>query len=157
MVVIIDTREQRPWSFPPDVKIEVGTLKTGDYALKGDESKFAIERKSGDDFLGTISTGWPRFCRELKRMDTAQFRAKVVIVETDFKTFCFRTKQGMIIPPDHLHVRCSPQFVMKRIAELTMRNASVIFAGNADYAAALALRIFYERKREKENGYNSNN
>ena len=148
MVIVIDTREQRPWSFPPDVAVEVGTLKTGDYALKGDEDNFAIERKSGDDFLGTISTGWPRFCRELKRMDEACYQAKIVIVETDFETFCFRTRQGMILPPDHLHIRCSPQFVMKRTAELTMRGVSVIFGGNAELGAALALRVFFERKEQ---------
>ena len=145
MVIVIDTREQRPWSFPPDIKVEYGTLKTGDYALKGDESGFAIERKSGDDFIGTISSGWTRFCRELNRMDDAGFPAKVIIAECDFERFCFRIHQGKIIPPDHEHVRLTPQFVMKRIAQLTMRNVSVLFAGNAEYGAAIALRIFHER------------
>ena len=51
--IIIDTREQTPWSFPPEIPVEIGTLKTGDYALAGDDA-FAIERKSKDDFLGTI-------------------------------------------------------------------------------------------------------
>lgn len=144
MVIVIDTREQRPWSFPPHIETEIGTLRTGDYAIKGDD-RFAIERKSADDFVGTISLGWCRFVKELNRMD-AQFDAKVIIIEADFETFCFRTGSGVILPPDHEHTRCTPQFVMKRIAELTMRNVSVLFAGNAELASAIALRIFIERQ-----------
>ena len=146
MVIIIDTREQRPWSFPPHIEVEVGTLRTGDYALKGDDH-FAIERKSADDFVGTVSLGWHRFVKELNRMDAANFAAKVVIVESDFETFCFRIRQGAIIAPDHEHTRCTPQFLMKRIAELTMRGVSVLFAKDAELASAIALRIFFERAR----------
>lgn len=155
MVIVIDTREQRPWSFPPDIEVEYGTLRTGDYAIKGDPG-FAIERKSGDDFIGTLSSGWPRFCRELNRMDEAGFPAKVIVVECDFEKFCYRIQQGRIIPPDHEHVRLTPQFVMKRIAQLTMRNVSVIFAGNAEYGAAIALRIFYERMERIEDNTQCN-
>ena len=148
MVIVIDTREQRPWSFPPHIDVETGTLHTGDYAIKGDEANFAVERKSGDDFVATVSSGWPRFCREIKRMEEARFAAKAVIVETDFETFCYRIRQGVILPPDHEHIRCTPQFLMKRIAQLTMRGVSVIFAGNADYGSAIALRLFYERAEQ---------
>lgn len=142
--IIIDTREQTPWSFPPEIPVEVGTLKTGDYALAGDDA-FAVERKSGSDFLGTISTGWGRFCRELNRMDAAGFPAKVIIVECNFREFCFSERTGEIIPPDHEHYMLTPQFVIKRIAQLSMRGAAALFAGNADFASALALAILLER------------
>ena len=39
---------------------------------------------------------------------------------------------------------------MKRIAQLSFRGVSVIFAGNAEYAAAIALRLFYERNEQLE-------
>lgn len=156
MVIVIDTREQRPWSFPPDIQVKTGTLHSGDYALEGDEASFAIERKSGEDFAGTIATGWGRFCRELNRMDEKHFPAKVIIVESDFEKFCFRTLQGIVLPPDHEHTHLTPQFVMLRIAQLTMRGASVIFAGNADYASAIALRIFIERRKKLEEKNNAN-
>ena len=142
--IIIDTREQTPWGFPPEIPVEIGTLKSGDYALANDDS-FAIERKSKSDFLGTISTGWGRFCRELNRMDAAGFPAKPVIVECDFADFCFSERNGEIIPPDHEHYKLSPQFVMKRIGQLTARGAAVIFAGNNGFASALALAILRER------------
>lgn len=154
--IVIDTKEQRPWTFPMWVECDVHGLNTGDYALFEDcefiagrdsaQVRFSIERKSAEDFAGTIATGWPRFCRELKRMDEL-FPANIIIVEADFENFCFRNAlDGAIIPPDHEHCRVSPQFVMKRIAQLTMRNTTVLFGGNADLAAALALRILIERK-----------
>lgn len=146
--IVIDTREQTPWSFPAWVTCSIGTLSTGDYALSGDNG-FAIERKSADDFAGTIASGWARFCRELNRMDEAEYPAKVIIVESDMIDFCFRTMNNEIIPPAHGHFRLTPQFIMKRVAELTLhRGASVIFAGNPDLASAVALSIFIERKNQ---------
>lgn len=157
MVIVIDSREQRPWGFPPHIPVEIATLKTGDYAIKGDENNFAIERKSGDDFLGTISSGWPRFCKEIKRMEN--FSAKIIIVEADFETFCYRTGQGIVLPPNHEHIKVTPQFVMKRIAELTMKQICVLFAGNAEYGSAIALRILLERdqiRKDLNNAARSN-
>ena len=142
--VIIDTREQTPWAF--DVRhciTSVGTLHTGDYALAGDDG-FAIERKSLDDFLGTISTGWERFLREVDRMEG--WPAKVVIVEADFERCCFTEYGGEFEPPRHSHPKLLPQFVTLRIAELTMRGVSVIFAGNPSYAAALACHVLRKRR-----------
>lgn len=144
--VVIDTREKRPWSFPEHlVTSRIGTLKTGDYALEDDDS-FAIERKSLDDFLQTVSSGWERFLREIGRMEGQNFKAKIVIVEGDYESFCFKSSSfNEIEPPAHNHPRLSPQFVNKRMAELTMMNVSVIFAGCPEYAASLAYSILQER------------
>ena len=45
--IIRDTREQTPWDFTFEhtVAEELGTIKTGDYAVKGIEDKLCIERK----------------------------------------------------------------------------------------------------------------
>jgi len=144
----MDSREQLPWSFPPDVYCIRRHLPTADYALEGD-TEFAIERKSLDDFLGTISTGWERFLREIKRMDG--WKAKVIIVEGDFASCCFHCKEGEIIPPDHNHPRLLPQFICKRIGELSLMEVSVLFAGNPGQACALAYHIFKLRMEELEN------
>lgn len=139
--ITIDTREQRPWSWlPSEASIEVATLATGDYAITGDDG-FAIERKSLDDFLGTISSGWKRFEREIYRM--AGWPARVIIVEADLESV-YWTADG--IAPDHRHQMLTPSFCAKRIAELTMRNISVLFAGDADLASRLALSILRERE-----------
>lgn len=147
MRVIIDTREQTPWAFDPTwIDAEVGTLKTADYALADDDA-FGIERKSMDDFLGTVSTGWERFQRELDRM--SGWVAKVVIVEGDFEQIAFTESGNELLPPWHRHWMLSPQFVEKRIAELTLRGVSVLFAKDAHLAAGLAAAILRERQRQK--------
>ena len=146
--VVIDTREKRPWAFPPHlVRAEMGTLRTGDYALKGD-MQFAIERKSLDDFLGTISSGWERFLREIGRMEGSGFCAKVIIVEGNFEQVCFTEVEDTLIHPDHHHPQITPQFIAKRIADLTFLNVSVLFCGNSQYAAGMALAILRARHYE---------
>lgn len=149
MKVVIDTREQTPWAFPPDLaETSRGTLPQGDYALEGDPA-FAIERKSLDDFAGTVSSGWERFKRELRRMDNAGFPAKVIIVEGDMDAFFF-SPDGT--PPTHGHAALTPQFLAKRIAQLTYDfRCAVLFAGSAPLAAGLAVQILRRRERAIEN------
>ena len=150
--IIIDTREQTPWAFDlAQVEARVGTLKTADYALEGDD-RFGIERKSLDDFLGTISTRWGPFCRQINRMDEAKWVARVVIVEGDYFACVFKTSyegsKARLDAPEHRHFKLTPQFIEKRIAELTMRGVSVLFAANAELAAGMATAIFRERSRQ---------
>lgn len=129
-------------------------MRVGDYALEGDHG-FAIERKSLDDFLGSVSTGWDRFQRELWRMDGAGFSAKVIIVEGDYRAMCFDLdRSGSVVYPCHNHPRLTPQFAAARIAEITMIGVSILFAGSADMAAGLAIALFRERRRQLENGAN---
>jgi len=152
--IVIDSREQSPWAWDPsDAVTEVRALVAGDYAIaqdcevvRGREAlavRFAIERKSLDDFLGTISAGFGRFQRELARMEA--FPARVVVVEGDFSDCCFSEDAGVLVPPPHNHPQLRPSFVARRIAELTMMGVSVLFAGDAQLAAGLALRIFKRR------------
>lgn len=150
MTITIDTREQTPWAFPSDVADVVrGTVPQGDYAIRYDEANFALERKSLSDFLGTISSGWERFLRELNRMDNAGFRAKVIVVEGDFSSCCF-ADDGT--PPQHSHPKLTPAFIVKRISQLTYDyRTSVIFAGSPALAAGLAVQILRRRQKDIDN------
>jgi ERCC4-type nuclease len=77
---VIDTREQNPLSFNADrVDVVIDTLHTGDYSLRGHEAEVAVERKSIDDLVNTLTHGRERFQRELERMQTYVLR--VVVVE----------------------------------------------------------------------------
>jgi ERCC4-type nuclease len=62
MRILIDTREQAPLDFSrwPGVTVEVGTLNAGDYSLRGLEDRFALERKSISDLVGSVTTGRER-------------------------------------------------------------------------------------------------
>jgi len=152
--IVIDSREQCPWAWDAyTATCTVRSLVAGDYALLEDTEavkgrkalavRFAIERKELNDFLGTISSGWERFQRELVRMES--FPARIVIVEGDFEQCCFAGSGETMTPPQHNHLNLTPQFVARRIAELALIGVSVIFAGDAQLAAALAYRMFVRR------------
>ena len=89
MKIIIDTREQKSYSFssitphPPTTIIR--TLKTGDYSLDGfDISGITLERKSLSDLFGSLGKGRKRFVKELERM--AEFDYAAVIIEAEWST-----------------------------------------------------------------------
>jgi len=162
--IVIDTREQTPWSWSEHkATTSIHGLAACDYALAEDcfavdghgtyGVRFGLERKSLEDMLGTISSGWDRFLRELDRMQGSGFPARIVIVEGNFSEFCFMSDDNGIHPPSHNHPRLLPAFVARRIAELSMMGVAVLFAGSAEYAAALAYRIFRERCRNMEENH----
>jgi ERCC4-type nuclease len=94
--VLRDTREQRPWTFDTlPVETRDVTLSTGDYTVprycthdSGPDTyrpHFAVERKSGHDFLTAISWERDRFERELQR--AAEWPHPLpVVVETSWQT-----------------------------------------------------------------------
>jgi len=137
--IIIDTREQTPFSFDPVyAEVSRGTLKTGDYALKNDTG-FSIERKSLNDFVCTVTRDYERFCREIERMNVAKYPCKVIIVEADFKDFCFYSSEDEIINPMYISPKITPKFLWSRISDLIFRNINVIFAGDLGGAICFAL------------------
>src|SRR6185312_8933976 len=70
--VIRDTREQLGWTFAkhsPCLGTVSGTLKTGDYTLKGLEETFVIERKRNTAEVAA-NVAQDRFWRELERLES---------------------------------------------------------------------------------------
>ena len=71
MKIIVDSREQTPYSFTPPryegVTVETAALQTGDYSLAGLQDRIGLERKSLDDLTGTLTKGRERFERECER------------------------------------------------------------------------------------------
>ena len=81
MIIIIDTREQRPYTFQqikPQPKVVTKGLKTGDYSLDGLQNKICIERKSLADLFGSVGSGRKRFEREMQRMSKFDYAALVI-------------------------------------------------------------------------------
>ncbi len=77
MIVVIDTREQAPYLFS-GCRTSIRKLNQGDYSLEGWEDKIAIERKSANDFFGSITQGRDRFERELERLKNYKFKGLVI-------------------------------------------------------------------------------
>jgi ERCC4-type nuclease len=75
--VIIDTREQLPYSFPAEeFHSKRVMLPQGDYSLEGFEHLVSVERKNPDDWVASIIQD--RFWAELKRFEGYE-RVAVVI------------------------------------------------------------------------------
>jgi ERCC4-type nuclease len=69
MKILVNTREQRPFSFERfQAEIERATLPAGDYSLPGFEDRVVIERKELNDLIACLMNGnRDRFERELAR------------------------------------------------------------------------------------------
>lgn len=78
-IIIIDTREQQPYTFPCDSVRH--KLYAGDYSVLGHETEVAVERKSLADFQSTVAHAQARFQVELDKL--LKFKAAAVVIEAD--------------------------------------------------------------------------
>lgn len=92
MKIFIDTREQKPLTFP---RSEALKLDFGDYTVGGDDYSYTyVDRKSGSDFKSTLSVGFDRFKKELDR--TREFNSFLyVVVESSIEKI---TKDNSFAP-----------------------------------------------------------
>ena len=114
LCVVVDTREQAPYTFAcitPRPQVEIATLASGDYSVKGLTDQVAIERKSLADAFGTFGQGRDRFERELERLSRLRFGA--VVLEADWDTIVFR-------PP--ARSRVGPKTVIRSMAAWAIRH-----------------------------------
>jgi DNA excision repair protein ERCC-4 len=81
---VIDTREQEPLGFNPQLVRPVRrALPAGDYSVEGLEQTVAVERKTLDDFVGTVIRARERFYRELHRL--SDYARACVVVEASLE------------------------------------------------------------------------
>jgi DNA excision repair protein ERCC-4 len=99
MMLIVDTREQKPYLniFKKiNQKYLRKKLDVGDYSLKNYENKFAIERKTLDDFICSITRGRKRFEKELEKAKSFEYFA--LIIECSFYDIKNRNYYSKIEP-----------------------------------------------------------
>jgi DNA excision repair protein ERCC-4 len=95
--IIIDTREQEPYSFDPRLAAAVRrALPAGDYSLAGLEGSVAVERKTLDDFVSTVIHARKRFRDELRKL--AGYRAACVVVEAGVADVLLQRYRGEAHP-----------------------------------------------------------
>lgn len=127
--IIEDTREQNPWVFANDVRVVRQALKAGDYSVLGYETELAIERKSLDDLLSTLSWGRERFETELEKL--AKMRRACIIAEGSIDDVIIGQARS----------RITAASLLGSIAAIHARyGIPTIWAGSRSTAAAYALR-----------------
>jgi ERCC4-type nuclease len=91
--IIIDTREQEPYSFDSRLAAAVRrALPAGDYSVQGLEGRVAVERKTLDDFVSTVIHARQRFRGELRKL--AEYGAACVVVEAGVADVLLRHYRG---------------------------------------------------------------
>ena len=145
MRILIDTREQAPFTFAHEryagTSVEAGTLDTGDYSLIGLADRVAVERKSLPDLIGSISQGRERFERELQRAAALDaFAVGVEAAWADLAGGKYRSQMSS-------HSAC--QSVLAFTCRYRM---TFLFAGSrsgAEYATWGFLRQYLESARKR--------
>ena len=144
-VCLVDSREQSPWPFSNlviekrlwVVKRKVVGLKTGDYSIEGHADSLVVERKSGDDLIGSITAGNARFRREHERMKTIVDAGgfACVIIEDSLSHLCDELDQDA-------GRRVTSDMVIGAVASWPMRfSCPWFFAGDRRRAELLAFKI----------------
>lgn len=143
--IVQDTREQKSLVFPPNFNIVITKLDYGDYALVG-VPEIGIERKSISDFAGTLSAGYERFQRELKRAKK-DGGYLVILVEnswSDFKSieYLVQTK----------HIKSTFDHLAKRARDLyeEFDNFQICFVDGRKQSAKIAELILKLGKKVKK-------
>lgn len=134
MIIVQDTREQRPYHFPGD-EVAVRTLHTGDYSIEGYEDRICIERKSLQDAYQSLGRERARFEREMQRMARIDYAA--VVIEATLQEFL----RGPAF------TRMHPKAAVASILGWSVKyGIHVFFAGDRTHGNALTrelLRKFY--------------
>lgn len=132
--ILIDTREQNPLSFKnKDVKNH--KLDFGDYSANKEhfENVF-VERKSINDLCSTLSGGFERFQREIKRAEN--FNAYlIVIVEDEFNNL----KQIN----ESKKTKATKEFICHQMRVLCRQNQNVqfVFSGSREKSQDLIVKF----------------
>ena len=142
MIIVIDTREQHPYSFSvPAVRRK---LDAGDYSIEGFETVAAIERKELNDYVQTVIYQKERFRKELAKL--AAYRLKAIVVEASMSDIVAGRYEGHI----------APQSVIGATAGIILGfGVPVFFCSDRQIALHFTetlLRKFYERETNKRIG-----
>ena len=145
MKIIVDRREQLPFSFTRDrytgVIVEPGTLTTGDYSLHGLTDRVTVERKALDDLVQCLGHDRQRFEAELQRMNALD--AACVVIEASWHDLLTKKYKSRLEP----HSAC-----MSVLAFSCRYRVPFMFAGNrggAEYACWGFLRHYLEHARKR--------
>lgn len=140
--VIVDTREQYPWSFGSSIIIDNiihRKLDTGDYSIVGMEDILCIERKKSVTELATNIVD-DRFKRELERM--GKFKYKFLLLEFNYSQID-QYPNGTDIPKRlQDKIKITGGFIIKCLTDLQIKyDIHVMACGNAQYAEYIAEKI----------------
>jgi len=136
-LLIQDTGEQNGFGLLFQSSYLIEGLPVGDYSVAGLQDRIAIERKSLEDLVGSLTHGRERFERELARARSYQFFA--VVVEGSAQA---------ILRGDYGRSQANPRAVWESIAAFNARYCPFHFLGDRRTAAAWTESVLLKFARE---------
>jgi DNA excision repair protein ERCC-4 len=110
--------------------LEIGTLATGDYSIKGIQELCTVERKSLSDCLCSISADRERFLKELQRLRA--YRCRALVIEANMRDILEHKYRSNM----------APEAVIGSLAAFQIRyELPIVFCGDATGAARYTLAI----------------
>ena len=143
--VIKDTREQDGWFFSSYDKcegMEIGTLHTGDYTLKGYEDIVCVERKASvSEIAMNLGRKKKPFQEEIERMK--DFHFSFLILEFDMNDV-LKYPEGSRVPKNaRSKVKVTGKYLLKCLMEFEiLYSTKIIFCGNKQNAFLVTNSIF---------------
>jgi ERCC4-type nuclease len=136
--IIVDTREQQPWTFDNYVTANQ-KLDTGDYSILGMENILAIERKkSVSEFANNITES--RFKDVVARL--SQLKHSFLLLEFNLEDVLIYPVGSNVPKKMWDKIKISPSFIIKHLLELQIyHNIKIIFCGDSDNAEKMATHI----------------
>ena len=161
-IIVIDSREQNPLFKRPEKGLLVvrDKLEVGDYSVRGFEHEIVCERKSINDFLGSISNNRDRFKRMLEKMK--EWKLKFIMIEGTLEELLapqtiksgFKSIDGKVTPLTKQYSGIHPNSIYQTIISIMVRYGIIFyFASNrkdGEKFVLSVLRKFYKLKREGE-------
>lgn len=136
MIIVCDTREQKPFDFGGKVELTTKSLVTGDYSVLGLEQEVAVERKSLQDLIGSLSSERERFDKCVQRL--RGMPSGIIIVEGSMDNIWSQEFRG----------RMKPMSIYGSIMGIRAYGVPVIMSGGRGAAMRdcyCFLRIAYNR------------
>jgi len=143
--VIKDTREQDGWFFAPYDKcegMEIGTLHTGDYTLKGYEDIVCVERKASvSEIAMNLGRKKKPFQEEVERMKDFPF--SFLILEFNMEDVIKYPEGSRVPKAARSKVRVTGKYLLKCLMEFEIwYSTKIIFCGNKQNAFLVTNSIF---------------
>jgi len=147
MIILIDTREQKPLDFvhPYVEGVEKSSLSCGDYAVRykdGHVPGIVFERKSIPDLFQTLTKDYKRFKKELMRAQESK-KELIIIIEGTTQDIIKGTKYSQV---DGLRI-------LRTLLSLYDRyRISHVFCRNRAEMAVYVVEMFCARARTRSKG-----
>ena len=139
--VVIDANEYtvgNTWVFSQPTSVK-SLLRYGcDYTVRGLVGTVGVERKAWHDYVRCIGKGWPKFQKQLDKLQRNRYHCVIV--------------EGNIDDPIHERSRMIPEAVAKMTAKVVARQVPVLFASTRAKAQRMCVYFFEETIRRIQDG-----